>query len=127
MQFRALSVMLAIAAMPAAGAASPALDRQFEQTVRPFVTKYCVGCHSGQMPAAQFDLKSYTSLGHGDRGFSALGACDGTTDGERDAAQADAASAGGSEPAGDRLDSGRSGGADEEVRGRSGRWCWRAG
>jgi hypothetical protein len=42
--------------------ASPALDRQFAQTVRPFVTKYCVGCHSGQAAAAQFDLKSYTTM-----------------------------------------------------------------
>ena len=35
--------MLAIAALPEADAATPALDRQFEQVVRPFVTKYCVG------------------------------------------------------------------------------------
>ncbi len=45
----------------AANAATPALDHQFQQTVRPFVTKYCIGCHSGSMPAAQFDLKSYTT------------------------------------------------------------------
>jgi hypothetical protein len=38
------------------------LDRQFEQTVRPYVAKYCQGCHSGQTPAAQFDLKGYTSM-----------------------------------------------------------------
>ena len=38
------------------------LDRQFEQPVRPFVAKYCSGCHSGQTPAAQFDLKSYTTM-----------------------------------------------------------------
>jgi hypothetical protein len=62
MPFRAVPVILAIAALPAAGAATPALDRQFEQTVRPFVTKYCVGCHSGPTPAAQFDLKAYTSM-----------------------------------------------------------------
>ncbi|HXA49816.1 MAG TPA: DUF1592 domain-containing protein [Candidatus Acidoferrum sp.] len=43
-------------------AASPALDRQFDETVRPFVAKYCLGCHSGQSAAAQFDLKAYTSL-----------------------------------------------------------------
>lgn len=54
--------MLALAALPRADAVTPALDRQFEQTVRPFVTKYCYGCHSGRMPAAQFDLKSYTSV-----------------------------------------------------------------
>jgi hypothetical protein len=62
MSYRTLPVILAIAAIPAANAATPALDRQFEQTVKPFVTKYCYGCHSGQMPAAQFDLKAYTSM-----------------------------------------------------------------
>ena len=54
--------MLALAALPAANAAAPKLDRQFDQTVRPFVAKYCIGCHSGQNPAAQFDLKSYTTM-----------------------------------------------------------------
>jgi hypothetical protein len=58
---RAASLLLAIAALPLAGATAPVLDQQFTQTVRPFVTKYCIGCHSGQTPAAQFDLKSYTS------------------------------------------------------------------
>src|ERR1700683_5221100 len=58
---RALPVILSLAALPA-GAATPALDRQFAHTVKPFVTKYCIGCHSGQMPAAQFDLKAYTSM-----------------------------------------------------------------
>src|ERR1700733_8095362 len=61
MQFRAVAVMLAVAASPVV-AAPPMLEQQFDQTVRPFVTKYCVGCHGGSMPAAQFDLKSYTSL-----------------------------------------------------------------
>ncbi len=61
MNLRAVPVMLAIAAIPAA-AVTPALDRQFEQTVRPFVTQYCIGCHSGPTPAAQFDLKAYTSM-----------------------------------------------------------------
>jgi hypothetical protein len=60
MQLRAVSVLLAIAAMHAA--AAPTLDRQFEQTVRPFVTQYCYACHSGPTPAAQFDLKAYTSM-----------------------------------------------------------------
>ena len=60
MQFRALFIVLTMAAVPLG--AAPALDRQFQQTVRPFVEKYCVGCHSGPTPAAQFDLKSYTTL-----------------------------------------------------------------
>ncbi|HWB87209.1 MAG TPA: DUF1592 domain-containing protein [Bryobacteraceae bacterium] len=61
MRFRVLSLIAALAAVPASGA-TPALNRQFQQTVRPFVTKYCIGCHSGSTPAAQFDLKSYTTL-----------------------------------------------------------------
>jgi mono/diheme cytochrome c family protein len=38
------------------------LDRRFAQTVRPFLASYCIGCHSGSSPAAQFDLKAYSSL-----------------------------------------------------------------
>jgi Protein of unknown function (DUF1592)/Protein of unknown function (DUF1588)/Protein of unknown function (DUF1587)/Protein of unknown function (DUF1585)/Protein of unknown function (DUF1595) len=57
----AIAFLLAIPAVPAPGAGA-ALDRQFDQTVRPFVTKYCAGCHSGQKPAGQFDLKAYTTL-----------------------------------------------------------------
>jgi uncharacterized protein DUF1587 len=61
MQLRAIVGLLSILAF-SARAATPALDRQFEQTVRPFVTKYCIGCHSGQTPAAQFDLKAYNTM-----------------------------------------------------------------
>ncbi len=59
---RAVLFLLAIAAVRAAGASHPTLDQQFDKTVRPFITKYCAGCHSGNTPAAQFDLKSYTSI-----------------------------------------------------------------
>jgi len=61
MQLRTLPAVLALAVMPAAGTVTPALDRQFEQTVKPFVAKYCIACHSGQTPAAQFDLKAYAT------------------------------------------------------------------
>ena len=61
MHIRALSFVLLLGA-PGALETTPALDREFEQTVRPFVAKYCVGCHSGQTPAAQFDLKAYASM-----------------------------------------------------------------
>jgi hypothetical protein len=57
-----LGGIVAFSAIPAANAANSGLDQQFAQTVRPFVTKYCVGCHSGQSPAAQLDLKSYTTM-----------------------------------------------------------------
>ena len=58
----AVFAISAATALSAAGVNSPALEQQFTQNVRPFVTKYCVGCHSGSSPAAQFDLKSYTSM-----------------------------------------------------------------
>src|SRR5262245_27739859 len=35
------------------------LGRRFSQTVRPFITTYCAGCHSGPTPAAGFDLQRY--------------------------------------------------------------------
>ncbi|MGH9664952.1 MAG: DUF1587 domain-containing protein, partial [Bryobacteraceae bacterium] len=55
---------LAISAIPAVAAASTVavLQQQFAQTVRPFVAQYCVGCHSGNAPAAGFDLKAYTTM-----------------------------------------------------------------
>src|SRR5258708_1378323 len=40
---------------------SSALERRFAQTVRPFLTSYCIACHSGHTPAAQFDLRSYST------------------------------------------------------------------
>lgn len=54
--------MLAAIATLAYGAPKNGLDQQLEQTVRPFVSKYCIGCHSGATPAAQFDLKAYTNM-----------------------------------------------------------------
>ena len=46
------------------GAAAPAssLDQRFNSTVKPFVTTYCIGCHSGASPAAMFDMKPYSSM-----------------------------------------------------------------
>ncbi len=52
----------AICAIPAAHAAHSALEEQFAQTVHPFITRYCFGCHSGATPAAQFDLKAYSTM-----------------------------------------------------------------
>jgi Protein of unknown function (DUF1592)/Protein of unknown function (DUF1588)/Protein of unknown function (DUF1587)/Protein of unknown function (DUF1585)/Protein of unknown function (DUF1595) len=65
MNFRTLLLSLSLTAATMAHAATPApppIDQQFEQTVKPFVGKYCVACHSGKMAPAQFDLKSYTSV-----------------------------------------------------------------
>ncbi|MDP9171340.1 MAG: DUF1592 domain-containing protein [Acidobacteriota bacterium] len=49
-------------AMFGAEVAKPILEHGFTQTVRPFISEYCVGCHSGATPAAQLDLKSFTTL-----------------------------------------------------------------
>ena len=38
------------------------LEREFSQTVRPFVDEYCAECHSGPQPEAQFDLTSFATL-----------------------------------------------------------------
>jgi Protein of unknown function (DUF1587) len=45
------------------GATGPVLERQFTQNVRPLIAKYCINCHSGSSPAAQFDLKAYDTMG----------------------------------------------------------------
>jgi hypothetical protein len=68
-QIRVLPATLTVAVFPALGA-NQVLDQQFEQTVKPFVAKYCVGCHSGKAPAAQFDLKAYTTLDSVSEDFS---------------------------------------------------------
>ena len=77
----------------AAEAGNAALERKFSQTVRPFLTSYCIGCHSGATPAAQFDLRPYTTIAassaiipHWDLVLEKL-------DRQGDAAQADAAAA----------------------------------
>ena len=41
---------------------SPALEREFARTVRPFVDEYCSECHSGPRPEAQLDLTSFATL-----------------------------------------------------------------
>lgn len=58
-----LALFAAAAATQTADSANhPGLEQEFEQTVKPFVAKYCIGCHSGKTPAAQFDLRSYGTL-----------------------------------------------------------------
>ena len=62
MLLRNCFVLAATLAASAAHAANLGLDQQFVKTVRPFVETYCVACHSGDSPAAQFNLESYTTL-----------------------------------------------------------------
>jgi hypothetical protein len=57
------AIMLSFMPHPlAADAAGADIERQFVQTVRPFLAAYCVACHGGTNPAAQFDLRQYTSV-----------------------------------------------------------------
>ncbi|MDQ6760271.1 MAG: DUF1587 domain-containing protein, partial [Acidobacteriota bacterium] len=60
--WKPLGVILAFSAAGTASAATSSLERQFTETVHPFIVKYCVGCHSGQMPAASLDLKVYSTI-----------------------------------------------------------------
>jgi hypothetical protein len=46
----------------ASEASNSDLERRFTQTVRPFLTSYCVGCHGGATPAAQFDIRSCSTM-----------------------------------------------------------------
>jgi mono/diheme cytochrome c family protein len=55
------AVVLAIVA-PCLAATTAELESSFRQTVLPFVNTYCLACHAGANPAAQFNLKQYTSL-----------------------------------------------------------------
>ena len=51
--------LFVLAALPTA--ASPALEQQFAETVKPFVAQYCVGCHGGDKPASQLNLEIYST------------------------------------------------------------------
>ena len=50
------------ASLRAAEPSDADLERKFSQTVKPFLAGYCIGCHSGATPAAQLDLKPYSSM-----------------------------------------------------------------
>src|SRR5436189_4471649 len=39
----------------------PARTDAFETSIKPFLKTYCYGCHSGNQPAAGFDLASYAT------------------------------------------------------------------
>jgi hypothetical protein len=48
--------------MRAADPTDSDLERRFAQSVRPFLARYCMGCHGSDTPAAQFDLRPYSSM-----------------------------------------------------------------
>ncbi|MBV9550377.1 MAG: DUF1592 domain-containing protein [Alphaproteobacteria bacterium] len=56
-----LAALFNCAVAPAFAASAP-LDKQFHDTVQPFVGKYCAGCHSGKTPAGGLDFKSFDTL-----------------------------------------------------------------
>src|SRR5262245_18046862 len=55
-------ILLGSIAVPCVPATQSDLERKFDQTVRPFLTAYCTGCHGGASPAAQFDLRPYSTM-----------------------------------------------------------------
>jgi hypothetical protein len=57
-----LVALLWVEPLRSAGAADDTLDRQFQDTIRPFLTTYCFGCHGTNAPAAQFDMRPYSTL-----------------------------------------------------------------
>src|SRR5262245_965182 len=53
-------VLLAVfAANPAAADAPADLDRQFRDTVQPFLQTYCCGCHGKEKPKPRLDLSAF--------------------------------------------------------------------
>src|SRR5687767_6686986 len=67
MRNRVLQVLVALLGSvtlvaKAAEPAPAALDAQFSRDVRPFLTQYCVTCHSKAKPEADLDLESYGSI-----------------------------------------------------------------
>src|SRR5512132_1272275 len=54
--------LLAVVPLRSADDPSAALDRQFQDTIRPFLTTYCFGCHGTSAPAAQFDMRPYSTV-----------------------------------------------------------------
>jgi hypothetical protein len=61
MRLLVLGLLLSVAT-PAFAAGTDDLQNRLDTTVKPFVGKYCVACHSGPQPTGQFDLKSYTAM-----------------------------------------------------------------
>src|SRR6266849_5398682 len=47
--------------MNAATPSDADVERGFTQTVQPFLNSYCTGCHGGAKPAAQLDLRQYST------------------------------------------------------------------
>src|SRR4051812_720989 len=48
---------------------TPDLERQFRETVRPFLRTHCVTCHSADKPKGDLDLESYPSAAAAGKDF----------------------------------------------------------
>ncbi|MFN7918857.1 MAG: DUF1592 domain-containing protein [Bryobacteraceae bacterium] len=59
---RAALLAFALSTSFAAELTGPEIEAKFTQSVKPFLASYCIGCHSGTAPAAQFDLKQYSAI-----------------------------------------------------------------
>lgn len=46
----------------AADSQSAALETKFDEKIRPFLKAYCVDCHGGKKPEAEFDVSAITTL-----------------------------------------------------------------
>src|SRR5882672_4677334 len=57
----ALSVPASSRQATAGRPSPPARTDAFETSIKPFLETYCYGCHSGNQPAAGFDLASYAT------------------------------------------------------------------
>jgi hypothetical protein len=53
---------LAVVPLRSADSTDGAVQREFEKTIRPFLTTYCFRCHGTNAPAAQFDMRPYSTI-----------------------------------------------------------------
>ena len=54
--------LLPVVPLESADPPDAVLDGQFQDTIRPFLTTYCLGCHGTNAPAAQFDMRPYSTM-----------------------------------------------------------------
>jgi len=63
--FASLTLLLAFTAFrPVASQPAPDLERQYRDTVQPFLQTYCVSCHGATKPKAGLDLSAVTDHRH---------------------------------------------------------------
>ena len=53
---------LAVVPLRSADSTDSALQSEFQKTIRPFLTTHCFGCHGTNAPAAQFDMRPYSTI-----------------------------------------------------------------